>query len=322
MKLYEKENKKIGEYIFWFLIVIVSIPLILGAIIPIESTIINFSDSNDWIGFWGSYIGGILGGLCTLIVMYFTRKDTRDIQNQNLKILKYDRINSIKPIIDIDTPNCLFVHYKIDQGEKYKNIIIKDLVFDKESRFKVDDKYQSFVKVINLSQSTVAKNFEIEIKCTRDDILKAISRVEPNLREKKAKDGSKMPNIYDFNSCKIVYAFNDEIFVHKTKLRFLNSKAELFLNLEFLLRIELRDIIKIMLCAVIDNSKYEEDKNKTVLYKKELFVFEVNLKYQDIDSYEYTNKFEIKVSTKMVTDISVCIDLDIELLEKKEPNYI
>lgn len=85
MKL-DEESKKIVKYALIFLAVIVSTPLILGAIIPIESTIPNFSDSNDWIGFLGSYIGGILGGLCTLIVMYFTRKDTREIQDKNLEI--------------------------------------------------------------------------------------------------------------------------------------------------------------------------------------------------------------------------------------------
>lgn len=80
MKL-DEESKKIVKYTLIFLAVIVSMPLFLAAIIPIESNIPNFSDSNDWIGFWGSYIGGILGGLCTLIVMYFTRKDTRNIQD-------------------------------------------------------------------------------------------------------------------------------------------------------------------------------------------------------------------------------------------------
>lgn len=304
------------------IISIVVTPILVFILIQTNNPFGKLNISNDWIGFWGSYTGGIIGGIFTLIVLHFTIKDTRNIQNQNLKILENDRKNAIKPIIDIDTPNCVFVYYKIGQGDKYKNIIIEDLVFDKESRFEVDDKYQSFVKVINLSQSTVAKNFEIEIKCTMDDILKAISGVEPNLREYKFKEGSKMPNICDFNSSKVVYTFHDEIFDYKTKLRFFNSKSELFLNLEFLLQTKLIDIIKIMLCAVIDKSKYEEEKNKTVLYEKELFVFEVNLKYQDIDSNKYTNKFEIKVSTHMVTDTNVCIDFDIELLEKKEPDCI
>lgn len=62
------------------------IPIGLGWLIPIKSKTPNFSDSNDWIGFFGSYVGSVLGGLCTLVVMYFTRKDTRDIQKENLKI--------------------------------------------------------------------------------------------------------------------------------------------------------------------------------------------------------------------------------------------
>lgn len=69
---------------FWGAIIgiaIISIPLILGWIIPRESFIENFTDSNDWIGFWGSYTGSIIGGLITLFVM----KRSTEAGNENLE---------------------------------------------------------------------------------------------------------------------------------------------------------------------------------------------------------------------------------------------
>ncbi len=42
--------------------------------------------SNDgWAGFLGSYVGGVLGGLGTLIAMYVTMKHSIEIQAENKK---------------------------------------------------------------------------------------------------------------------------------------------------------------------------------------------------------------------------------------------
>lgn len=65
--------------------------ILLGFIIPIfvavvttliPSPIPNLETSNDWIGFFGSYMGAILGGFITLIVM----EKTIESGNQNLKV--------------------------------------------------------------------------------------------------------------------------------------------------------------------------------------------------------------------------------------------
>lgn len=86
--------KKVYLLIILIIIILIAIPFVLGVLIPKESLIPNLSQSNDWIGFWGSYTGGILGGLCTLTVMYFTRKDTRYIQEENKELtLKMQKEN-------------------------------------------------------------------------------------------------------------------------------------------------------------------------------------------------------------------------------------
>lgn len=66
------------------IIIILLLPLVLGWLIPKQSFIEDFTESNDWIGFWGSYIGAIV----TLVVLWFTRKDTRKIQGENAKLQK------------------------------------------------------------------------------------------------------------------------------------------------------------------------------------------------------------------------------------------
>lgn len=68
------------------IISIVVTPILVFILIQTNNPFGSLSTSNDWIGFWGSYTGGIIGGLCTLIVLYFTRKDTRDIEENNSKI--------------------------------------------------------------------------------------------------------------------------------------------------------------------------------------------------------------------------------------------
>lgn len=68
------------------IIAIIIMPIVVAILTScIQSPIKNFVTSNDWIGFFGSYVGAILGGLITLFVM----DKTIEAGNDNLK-------NSIK----------------------------------------------------------------------------------------------------------------------------------------------------------------------------------------------------------------------------------
>lgn len=64
--------------------IILILPLVLAWLIPKQSFIKDFTESNDWIGFWGSYIGAIV----TLVVLWFTREDTRKIQSETKEMQK------------------------------------------------------------------------------------------------------------------------------------------------------------------------------------------------------------------------------------------
>ena len=83
-----KDKKKIVNAIM----VIIVMYLIVGIILPFifkcaifESTTFSNLSNSEWAGFLGSYVGGILGGLGTLISMFITVKESRDMQIDNKK---------------------------------------------------------------------------------------------------------------------------------------------------------------------------------------------------------------------------------------------
>lgn len=62
-----------------YMIVIVCFPVILKYVMPTQMGSIN----NEWIGFLGSYSGGVLGGIGTLIAVYITVKNSLELQNES-----------------------------------------------------------------------------------------------------------------------------------------------------------------------------------------------------------------------------------------------
>ncbi|MCH5345336.1 MAG: hypothetical protein J1E64_15015 [Acetatifactor sp.] len=58
-------------------------PIIVA--IGVSMPILNYIDnSSPWIGFWGSYVGSIFGGVITLIVLKTTIKSNEDILSKTL----------------------------------------------------------------------------------------------------------------------------------------------------------------------------------------------------------------------------------------------
>lgn len=58
---------------------------------------------NGWIGFWGSYLGAIIGGICTVIGVYWTIKHTQKIRDMDIKQEKEKEVQKqrilVKPYI-------------------------------------------------------------------------------------------------------------------------------------------------------------------------------------------------------------------------------
>lgn len=75
-------KKKIAIIIFISIFIIIVLPFALEIII-FRNDIYSVLDNGEWSGFLGSYIGGALGGIGTLLAVYITTKETRKIQREN-----------------------------------------------------------------------------------------------------------------------------------------------------------------------------------------------------------------------------------------------
>ena len=72
-------------------------PIVIGWGVSLD--ILNeWTNDNDWIGFWGSYVGAIFGGLVSLYVMRYTINKTEKITEMERKKEFCD--NLLKELID------------------------------------------------------------------------------------------------------------------------------------------------------------------------------------------------------------------------------
>ena len=70
--------------------IIISIYVIVGVVLPVifkftifENNMLSNLNNAEWASFLGSYVGGILGGLGTLIAVFITVKDSKESQLKN-----------------------------------------------------------------------------------------------------------------------------------------------------------------------------------------------------------------------------------------------
>jgi len=75
-------KKKILVIILISVFVIVALPFVLEAVV-FRNEVYSVLSNGEWGGFLGSYIGGALGGVGTLLAVYITTKETRKIQQEN-----------------------------------------------------------------------------------------------------------------------------------------------------------------------------------------------------------------------------------------------
>ncbi|HBF0594026.1 TPA: hypothetical protein KNN84_001984 [Clostridioides difficile] len=79
----EKTGKRKETIGFSFLMMlIILVPPILKFVIKIFERFVG-NTSSEWLSFYGSYLGGILGGIATLMAVVITTNQTRIIQEEN-----------------------------------------------------------------------------------------------------------------------------------------------------------------------------------------------------------------------------------------------
>lgn len=81
------------KYCRYIIVVIVAIPIIINVVMyfnnPIERFVPVMGSFNDWIGFFGSYVGAIIGGMITLFVLNYTIRENIVIRATQVKTIKY-----------------------------------------------------------------------------------------------------------------------------------------------------------------------------------------------------------------------------------------
>lgn len=85
-----KKNKTKSTINKKSIIVIICLYVVIGVVLPFvfkytifENSEISLLSNNEWAGFLGSYVGGVLGGLGTLVAMWYTVRTTLEIQREN-----------------------------------------------------------------------------------------------------------------------------------------------------------------------------------------------------------------------------------------------
>lgn len=85
-------SKKVkSTLIICFIGFLIVMPLIIsiGVSLPIlENVVVD----NDWIGFWGSYMGSVLGGIITLYVLWNTIRSSEQARQRDEKIQFFDKV--------------------------------------------------------------------------------------------------------------------------------------------------------------------------------------------------------------------------------------
>ena len=67
----------------------------LGIAFILSFRFIETDTTNEWIGFWGGYLGAIIGGIITLAVMQKTLKSEHDNRNREEKIVYFNQITNL-----------------------------------------------------------------------------------------------------------------------------------------------------------------------------------------------------------------------------------
>lgn len=167
--------------------------IILGVLIPlvvtslttlIPSPIPNFETSNDWIGFFGSYMGSILGGIITLIVM----KETIESGNRNLEtnIIENKKIQKRNERIQFCNHIASLIASYCYESRRYKH---QNWVMNESSKTSLKS-YENFlnerqkIKGNNLKQSKTNDDLffleisEMRYKEDKDNFDKAIETLK------------------------------------------------------------------------------------------------------------------------------------------------
>ena len=183
------------------------VPLLLSWFVSKDNFLwFELTTSNDWIGFLGSYVGGIIGGLFTLLGVLLTLKKQHEQDSkleekqaeQDKKIATYQYENTLFRLIDLQNESINQIKIETLRDEwvegkqtfewiiKESKQVIDEIIDEDYKQFNVIvDNNLEFIVITNAFKEIYFK-FEDTIAHYRNItyIIKTISTVEdPHLRE-------------------------------------------------------------------------------------------------------------------------------------------
>ncbi|WP_182200101.1 hypothetical protein [Paraliobacillus salinarum] len=173
--------KKNQKWIYFFLLITILPPIIFNYIISKSVPNIHVVQDNNWIGFFGSYLGSIIGGVLTLLGVRLTITSSENQRFVNKAPIDFRKIDfiliEIKELLDLlmtqkkdERTLVMFDKYRVD--EKIKTLMydaseidgtvylyIKNIKTDINLFFNENWKY---VKTDGWGNNLVIENKEIE----------------------------------------------------------------------------------------------------------------------------------------------------------------
>ncbi|MEW4603631.1 hypothetical protein [Staphylococcus hominis] len=141
------------------LMFIVPILLALGMIyVPLVDN--AEGDANGWLGFWGSFLGGIIGTGGVIFVAYFQHKEQKDFLEKQLKAEKKENdrfLHMEKLSKELNIAN-LYLEKLIDYYENYGNLYEKSI--DKMNQLQYMNQYKYLLESDFSIEGTIAYELE------------------------------------------------------------------------------------------------------------------------------------------------------------------
>lgn len=167
-------------------LLIISIPMVVYYLTTHMTWGGGVSVENDWIGFFGSFIPAMFGAMITLLVLVITTKQTRDIEQNNVRAQeKRDRLSQ-GPLLIIETAK----EQAMEENNDKKNEYIKQVncVGSGALRFIDTPNGEQKVKINTVKNigNGHAKNVYIELR--KDESNEVMNILPSIIREPRVKD--------------------------------------------------------------------------------------------------------------------------------------
>lgn len=161
-------KKQLRNIIIISIIAIFLMPLFLELFI-FRNEVYSALTNGEWGGFLGSYIGGAFGGIGTLLAVYITTKETREIQKSTLQQMEKDRelnakkerkqfANEVSEIVAKYISEISAYFYGCRTIERLNN----NLINEKDELYRIDCEIERLLKLEQ--QNDDISHIEVEIK--------------------------------------------------------------------------------------------------------------------------------------------------------------